>query len=101
MNPAEQRQYMPPKNHRLLLENERVRVLEVRVPPGENAGMHEHPPCVVYQLSDAHVRFALPDGTSREATLKKGEITWSDGGWHDVHNIGTTDDLGIIVEFKH
>jgi len=25
---------------------------------------------------------------------------WSEGGWHDVENIGATDDWGIIVELK-
>ena len=62
--------------------------------------MHSHPPCMVYCLSSARVRFSLQDGTSPEADIAQGETKWSDGGWHDVENIGTTDDWGIIVELK-
>ncbi len=92
--------YVPPQGHKILFENERVRVMEVLIRPGDTSGMHGHPPCVVYALSDARVRFTLRDGGSREVDTKKGDTGWSDGGWHEVHNIGTTDDLGIIVELK-
>ena len=92
--------YVAPKGHRILLENDRVRVLEVRIKPGETTEMHGHPANVVYALSSARVRFSFPDGSSREVGIKEGDIVWSDGGWHDVANIGTTDDLGIIVELK-
>lgn len=100
MSAAREQSYVPPKDHRVLFENDRVRVLEVRVLPGETSGMHEHPAAVVYQLSDARVRFAFPDGSSREIASKVGDINWTDGVRHEVHNIGTTDDLGIIVELK-
>ena len=100
--PAEppREEHIPPRGHRILLENDRVRVLEVRIKPGESSGMHSHPKCVVYQLSPARVRFTLPDGTSRIADSKVGDVIWSEGGWHEVENVGTTDDLGIIVELK-
>ncbi len=100
MSSATEQAYVPPKDHRVLLENDRVRVLEVRIRPGETSGMHGHPPCVVYALGPARVRFAFPDGSSREAEIKEGDTTWSDGGRHEVHNIGMADDLGIIVELK-
>ena len=94
------RAYTPPQGHRVLFENDRVRVMEVRIAVGETSGMHEHPPCLVYALGDAKVRMSLRDGTSRDVDIKKGETTWSEGGWHEVHNIGQTEDLGIIVELK-
>lgn len=90
----------PPKGHRILLENERVRVLEACIRPGETTGMHSHPPCVVYALGSARVKLSFQDGTSREAEIRDGDTSWSEGGWHDVENIGTTDDIGIIVELK-
>jgi len=91
---------VPPKGHRVLLENDKIRVLDMRIRPGQATGMHSHPPCVVYALSAARVRFSLPDGTSREVDTPQGAATWSQGGWHDVENIGETDDWGIIVELK-
>ncbi|HZS01238.1 MAG TPA: hypothetical protein VFE37_21145 [Chloroflexota bacterium] len=92
--------YVPPKDHKVLLENERVRVLDVRIKPGATTGMHSHPPCVAYALSSTRVRFSTPDGSSREVKMRAGEATWSDGGWHNVENVGAADDWGIIVELK-
>lgn len=38
-----------PKHHKLLFENERVRVLEVRIPPGDFVPVHTHRwPCAMY-----------------------------------------------------
>ena len=91
---------VPPKDHIVLLDNDTVRVMELRIRPGESTGMHAHPPCVVYALSTARVRFTLPDGTARETDIRQGVATWSAGGWHDVENIGETDDWGVIVELK-
>lgn len=92
--------YVPPKGHKVLLENDRVRVLEVLIKPGETTGMHSHPPNVVYALSTAKVKFGFRDGKSRELEIKTGDIAWSEGGWHEVVNVGTTEDYGIIVELK-
>lgn len=89
-----------PARHQLLLENERVRVLEMLVKPGEDTGMHFHLPCVVYALSSARVRMSSRDGTSRVVETQQGETMWSEGGWHSVENIGETDDWGIIMELK-
>lgn len=92
--------YTAPKGHKVLLENDRVRVLEVLIKPGDTSGWHSHPACVVYQLSDARVRFNLPEGKSREVESKRGDIVWSEGGPHEVINVGPADDYGIIVELK-
>lgn len=94
------RTYTPPRGHRVLLENDRVRVMEVRIAPGDKSGMHEHPACVVYALSNSRVRFSFKDGSSRESESKNGDVVFSAGGWHEVENIGATEDAGIIVELK-
>ena len=42
-----------PKHHRRLLENERVRVLEVRIGPGEIVPVHTHRwPSVIYMQTE-------------------------------------------------
>lgn len=74
--------------------------MEVRIAPGDKSGMHEHPACVVYALSNSHVRFSFKDGSSRESESKNGDVVFSAGGWHEVENIGATEDAGIIVELK-
>jgi quercetin dioxygenase-like cupin family protein len=90
----------PPAGHKVLFENDRVRVLDVRINPGETSEMHTHPANFVYALSSAQVVFSFPDGTSREVTIKEGDIAWSEGTTHEVKNIGETPDWGIIVELK-
>lgn len=89
-----------PKHHKVLLENDHVRVLEVRVPPKEKTDMHWHPAFVVYQINGARVRTSSKDGKSRETDVVPGNVGWSDGGWHEAENLGSTEFHGIIVELK-
>jgi len=91
----------PPDHHTVLLDNDDVRVLDVRIPPGATSGRHAHPKSVVYQLTETHVRMSGPDGASRDVDLKPGQLTWNPGGVHTVENLGPHDDWGIIVELKH
>ncbi len=89
-----------PTGHKILFENERVRILDVQINPGETSEMHNHPASVVYALNSANVVFSFPDGTSREVKINEGDVTWSEGTTHEVKNIGDTPDRGIIVELK-
>ncbi len=51
-----------PQNHKLLFENDEVRVLEVTLPPGVREPLHAHrDPSVLYNISAAQVIF-LPVG---------------------------------------
>ena len=58
-----------PENYRVLLENERVRVLDFRLARGAREDAHAHPAHVVYVLAPFRIRFAFPDGRTgmREA----------------------------------
>lgn len=50
-----------PKNHKLLFENDDVRVLEVDVPPGVREPLHAHRyPSVLYYISAAHMKEYSP-----------------------------------------
>jgi beta-alanine degradation protein BauB len=90
-----------PKAYRLLLENEKVRVLEIRLKPGEKAPMHNHPGAhVVYVIKDAKLKLTFPDGKSREVDLKAGQAVWMDAGSHATENIGTSDGHNLVVELK-
>jgi quercetin dioxygenase-like cupin family protein len=89
-----------PKDHKVLLDNDRVRVLEFRIKPGESSEMHSHPPNIVYSLGSARIIIKSPDQQSREVEMKQGEAIWSDGGLHEVINIGRTDNFGIVIELK-
>jgi len=50
-----------PQNHRLLFENEQVRVIEVSVRPGVREPLHAHRyPSVLYYVSAAHMEEYSP-----------------------------------------
>ena len=92
--------YPPPKDHKILLDNDKVRVLEFRIKPGETSEVHSHPPNIVYSLSSARIIVRSPNQQSREVEMKQGDAIWSDGGPHEVINIGKTDNYGIVIELK-
>ena len=57
---------LSPDIYSLLLDNNRVRVLEVRANPGAKVPPHAHPDAALYFLSDARVKFTFPVGRSEE-----------------------------------
>jgi quercetin dioxygenase-like cupin family protein len=89
-----------PKTYSVVFENDQVRVLRVGVAPGEKTPMHEHPANVVIPLTDAVIRFTLPDGTTQEPKLTPGTPVWSPAGKHAGGNVGETKIEAIIVELK-
>jgi quercetin dioxygenase-like cupin family protein len=77
--------------HKVLLDNAQVRVLAVKLKPGEKVPMHSHPASVGYYLSDGKLRITLPDGKTMEREPKAGTAAWSEPVTHVVENIGTSD----------
>ncbi len=90
-----------PKHYKVEFENSQVRVLRIHYGAHEKSVMHHHPDSVVTFLSDAHVKFTLPDGTSTEHTVKAGEVQWTPAGTHLPENLGDAAMDGILVELKH
>ena len=89
-----------PKNVKILLENNRVRVLEVRIKPGEKIPMHSHPAHLTYALSDAKGQYTSPDGTSTISEAKTNGVFWSEPVTHSSVNVGNTEIHAIVVELK-
>jgi len=89
-----------PQLYEVRFENDRVRVLEYRLKPGETEPMHSHPPGVVHYLSDATFRTTLPDGTVSDASVKKGDVGWRDFTRHAARNIGSTEAHAMAIELK-
>jgi quercetin dioxygenase-like cupin family protein len=90
-----------PKHYKVEFENSEVRVLRIHYGPHEKSVMHHHPDSVVTMLTDSHVRFTMPDGTSMEQTMKAGESKFTPAGNHLPENLGDTPMEGILVELKH
>jgi len=77
-----------------------VRVLRIHYGPGEKSVMHSHPASVAVFLTDGKVKFTTPDGKSKEAAAKAGEVQWEAGGLHLPENAGTKPFELILVELK-
>ena len=86
--------------YKLVMENDRVRVFDVRFKPGQKAVMHRHPDHVVYILVDGKFKITLPDGNSQEFPLKAGQALWMGAGPHATENVGTTEAHNLVVELK-
>ena len=86
--------------YRLLLENDRVRVLELRMKPGAKMGMHSHPSVVAYSFGEAKNRWTLPDGKTEDMQLKAGQVIWSGPFTHAAENTGKTETHLLVVELK-
>ena len=87
-------------SHKVLLENAQVRVLAVKIKPGEKVPMHSHPASVSYVLSDGKLRITTPDGKTADREPKAGAATWSDAVTHAVENIGSGDFTQVQIELK-
>jgi beta-alanine degradation protein BauB len=86
--------------YKLVMENERVCVFEVRFEPGQETVMHGHPDHVVYVLADYTLNLMLPDGSSQEVPLKTGQTMWIGAGPHAARNIGNTVGRALVIELK-
>lgn len=86
--------------HKLLFENQFVRVLEFRVPPGAVEPMHAHDKRVVVFLTDFRARVTNQGAEPKVVERQAGGASWSDAVVHTVENIGPTEMHGISIELK-
>lgn len=97
-----------PQHHRLMLENDRVRVLDTRIAPGETVPVHTHRwPAVnhVHRWSDFVRRDAegkvLVDTRGRPPPASLPAILWGEPlPPHTLENVGTTELHVISIEIK-
>lgn len=81
-----------------LLENEKVRVVEVTFKPGAVDKMKDRSPRVVYYLTDAHFTVTTPDGKTTQRETKAGSAAWRAQETIEVTNTGK-DDVRINVTY--
>jgi quinol monooxygenase YgiN/quercetin dioxygenase-like cupin family protein len=89
-----------PDNYKVLLENDRVRVLDFQLKKGAKEDFHAHPAAVTYVLTPFKIRFTFPDGSTRIREAKVGEVFYGDALTHASENIGDTDAHGLLIEMK-
>lgn len=91
---------MYPNNYKVLLENDRVRVLDFILRKGDTEDFHSHPAHVLYVLAPLKIKFSFPDGRTGMREAKPGDVLFSEAVTHSPVNIGENDAHGILVELK-
>src|SRR5712691_8192156 len=89
-----------PHAYKVLLENDRVRVLEYRGGPGTKADMHSHPDLVAVALGGGKVRFTLGNGQTEEAELGNGDAGFFAATDHMTENVGASNIHMVLIELK-
>ncbi len=88
-----------PKDSKLEIDNEWVRVLRVRQWPGERVTTYAHPDTVRVYLTDAQIRFKAGKETTIEAR-KAGDVGYLAAGAHSEENLGHTPLEVVVIELK-
>ncbi len=97
-----------PESHEILLENDRVRVLRVKINPGEREPMHnhnwesvmyvDHPAMIKYYDDKGNLVF---ESNKSNFSYDVGNPSWMEAeGIHAVENIDTLEYSAIRVELK-
>jgi len=90
-----------PKNFKVLLENERVRVLDFRSTAGEKIPMHSHPAYIAYSISGTgKTKFTSPGGKTTEQPNNPAGATWHDAETHASEYMGPGATHVLLVELK-
>jgi len=89
-----------PNHYKVEFENSRVRVLRIKVGPGEKTPMHSHPDSVLIFQTDGRVKFSYSGGRTEETPMKAGEVIWTPAVKHSGENLGDQPIEVIQVELK-
>ncbi len=89
-----------PETYKVLLENDRVRVLEYRIKPGKKDAMHSHPDIIAYRFTSGKIKFTLPDGKTFNREASANEVLFNEAETHATENVGCTEAHGLLIELK-
>ena len=90
---------------KLLFENDRVRVWDFRLAPGEQMPLHRHTTDFLYVvIGDGELQTLFPDGTADPPrTMADGDVRFrevADESVHAAKNVGSMPWRNIVVELK-
>ena len=90
---------------KLLFENDRVRVWDLRLEPGQSTGLHRHTTDYVYVvIGDGALQGKRADGTAKPVErMSDGEVRFRKIDGEDIHeaiNVGDSPWRNIVVELK-
>jgi quercetin dioxygenase-like cupin family protein len=90
-----------PKNFKVLLENEEVRVLDFHSVAGQKIPMHSHPAYISYSISGSgKTKFTSADGKTTEQPSNPAGATWHEAATHASEYLGPGATHVLLVELK-
>ncbi len=89
-----------PDVYKVVLENDRVRVLEIKTEPGGSSSEHSHPDMVLYAVTDCAWDLTAPDGETVTAEIPAGATIYLDATTHSAKDVGSSGSLAIAIELK-
>jgi beta-alanine degradation protein BauB len=85
--------------YKFVMENDRVRVLQVQLKPGDKAVMHYHPDHVIYVIKGGKAKMTS-SGKTDVLDMKTGQAIFLKAQSHEAENTGKTDLDLLVVELK-
>lgn len=88
-----------PTHFKVLLDNERVRVLDFTASPGDKIAMHWHPDYITYNFDGGKTTFSYHKGKPVVSDAKAGDVMWHKSETH-AGLIGDAAQHVLLVEIK-
>lgn len=85
---------------KILLENDKVRVMEVEFKPGTTSPWHSHPNHVIYALTGGKIEITEKGKAPTTRTMTAGSAMYMPAVTHMAKNVGTTTVKLIVTEMK-
>jgi quercetin dioxygenase-like cupin family protein len=87
-----------PKQAKVLVDNEKVRIIEVHIAKGDKIPMHSHPDSVVHIIKGGRVKWTSEDGKVSESRGKDGETLFRPAVTHAHEHADASH--AILIELK-
>jgi quercetin dioxygenase-like cupin family protein len=89
------------KDVKVLLDNDRVKVVEVNRSPGTVVPMHTHPTLIAYYFDAVTVKHTFKDGKTKVQDIPAGKLIWKpDGLTHSLEVIGPGNQRALVIMIK-
>jgi len=85
---------------KVVLDNEKVRVIQVEFAPGEVAPWHQHPNHVAYVLSGGKLEITDKGKEAKVMDLNEGDAMYMPAVTHMAKNVGTSTIKLLVTEMK-
>lgn len=99
--PANDPLKLDPVHYKREIDNSQVRVLRLRLRPGEKTPLHAHPfERLLVPLTPARLKFSDAKGAAKTVSYGKADMVWLAAGDEAQENLGGQPYEALIVEFK-